>query len=341
MNDVAAACGITKSTVSRTLGHPHKVSPATRDKVERAMTELGYVYNPLASSLSGSRRKLVGVLYSLRLSSVCGGILALIDTMAAAAGYEVMFAMTNGLPQREKEAFLRMKQYKASAFICLEANAEIEDMLLRTQAEGYPCLMLHQTPLRPELNFVGVELRRTTNVAAGELLGLGHRRVGLLLGYRAGRHIAETRHAGYKDALEGADIPYDPRLVRFIGALTPTSWQPVIATGRAAVSQMLSMDDPPTAIVVPNSSFAVGVLAALRDAGLSVPRDFSIMVLQEDDIAACLNPSMCTLDLSKDQEYALLGAFLQQVFQGEPVGSWRHILPIGVHRRNSCGPCRS
>jgi LacI family transcriptional regulator len=339
MDDVAAACGVTKSTVSRTLRHPEKVSPRTRLRVEKVMAELGYIFNPMASCLSNSRRSLLGVMFPLRLYSLYADTLAVIDTIAAASGYEVMFSMTNGLPQREKEAFLRMRQYRASSFICLEASAEVEEMLYAAQQEGYPCLMLHQTPKNPGLNFVGVDLRQTTFTAVNELAELGHRRIGLILGAHPELRVAEMRHVGYREGLAARGLDYDPLLVRFLGALTPTQWHPVIAAVKLATSQMLQMERPPTAVVAPNSHFAAGVLAAVRNAGLSAPRDLSVIVLHDDELALSLTPPLCALDTNKVQEHILLSMFLQRIFRGEPVGTWRHILPVGIHRRCSCALC--
>jgi LacI family transcriptional regulator len=340
MKDVAAACGVTKSTVSRALRHPEKVSPRTRLHVEKAMAELGYVFNPVASCLSRPRRELLGIMFPLRLYSLYADILAVIDTMAAASDYEVMFSMTNGLPRREKEAFLRMRQYRASSFICLEASAEVEEMLCAAQREGCPCLMLHQTPKNAELNFVGVDLPQTTFTAVSELADLGHSRIGLLLGSRPELRVAEMRHAGYRDGLAARGLAYDPLLVDFLGALTPTRWHPVIAAVKVATGRMLHMANPPTAMVTPNSQFAAGVLAATREAGLRVPRDFSVITLHDDELASALDPQLCALNTSKVQEHILLSMFLQRLFHGEPVGAWRHILPIGVHWRGSCGPRR-
>ena len=339
MDDVAAACGVTKSTVSRTLRHPEKVSLRTRLHVEKVMAELGYVFNPMASCLSSPGRRLLGVMFPLRLYSLYADTMAVIDTTAAASDYEVMFSMTNGLPQREKEAFLRMRQYRASSFICLEAAAEVEEMLYAAQREGYPCLMLHQTPKIPDLNFVGVDLRQTTFTAVNELACLGHSRIGLILGSHPGLRVAEMRHAGYREGLAARGLLYDPLLVRFLGALTPARWHPVIAAVKIATSQMLRMENPPTAVVAPNSHFAAGVLAAVREAGLLVPRDLSVIVLHDDELAAALDPPLCSLNIDKVQEHILLSMFLQRLFQGEPVGAWRHILSIGVHRRGSCAPC--
>lgn len=340
MDDVAARCGIAKSTVSRALSRPEKVSPGTRQRVEQAVRELGYVYNPWASSPGRTRREFLGVMVSQLREMVYTETLNVIDNLAASARYEVLFAVTHEIPQREQDVFLRFKQYRASAIISLGATMGTEDLLGQARAAGIPSLLLWETSARPDVNFIGVDSGQSTSRALQELLRLGHRRIALFVGGSERTKRALERVRGYRRAMDEAGVPYDPQLIQFLGTLTQATGQPAIASCHSAARNVLKLSHPPTALLLPNGYLAVGALSALHEAGLRVPEDVSVLCLGDDDLAASLTPALSCMDTNKAEVHILLSLFLQQVFSGDTALDWRHTLPAGFCARQSCAPRR-
>ncbi len=338
MDDVAAHCGIAKSTVSRALSRPEKVSPATRLRVEEAVRELGYLYNPWASSPGKSRREFLGVMVSQLREITYNETLTVIDNMASAAKYEVLFAVTHEAPQREEEIILRFKQYRASAIIVLGATMGTEALLRQARAEGIPNLMLWETSSQPGVNFIGIDNRELSAKATCELLRLGHQHIAILLGGSENLKRAQERERGYRESLEQAGRVFDPQLVQFLGPLTQATGQSLAAACQTVTRNLLGLPHPPTAFLVPNGLMAVTVMTTVQRAGLRVPEDISVLCIGEDALAISMLPALSAMETSASEMHLELSLFLQQVFRGESAIELRHTLPTNFRSRESCLP---
>ena len=341
MGDVAAHCGISKSTVSRALSQPKKVNAKTRAMVEKTIHELGYLYNPWASSPGKPRRQVLGVMVSQLREVVYNETLTVVDTMAAAAKYEVLFAITNENEQRERDIWLRFRQYRASAMIVIGASSCTESLMEQSRAEGVPHLLLWESSERPGVNFIGVNNFQLTYQATTELLRLGHRRIALLLGGLKSTKRALERLDGYTTALREAGVSFDVKLVSFLGVLAQATSRPDLAACcQASVRGMLSLQNAPTAFLIPNGQLSINAINAIKGAGLLIPDDVSVLCLGDDNLSASMSPALCSMETNIGEMHILLSRYLQEVFHSADAIDLRHTLPTGFRWRESCGPCR-
>ncbi len=338
MYDLAKACGVSQSTVSRALRNPGKISPATCSKIEKAASELGYVYNYAASSLTVKKTKILGVMHTLRIYLEFGQTISLICRMAAENGYEVVFELTDGSLEWEERAFLRLRQLKVSGVICFDASFNLQDALRREQEKGTPCLMLWQTPAHAGVNFLGADMHKVSHLATNQLLKLGHKRIAFLIAGAFDLAMVRTRWQGYLDALSEAGIAPDEALSHSLLMTPSNSKEPLLQRARLVMDNMLALSEPPTAVVVANSLIGACLLNALKDLRLRVPEDISIMCLHNDLLASTLIPNLSSIDHNIGYTHHELELFLQHIFDGKPVTKPGNATPLTLIMRDSCAP---
>jgi LacI family transcriptional regulator len=158
---------------------------------------------------------------------------------------------------------------------------------------------------------------------------MGHRRFGMVSGFTQANDRARLRIAGVRRALaaEGLDLP-NARI----------SQQPFsLAGGRAGLLQLLGLAEPPTAVVCGNDLLAVGVLLEAEQRGLVIPRDLSVVGIDNLEIASHIAPSLTTVHLPTAELGREVAEHLLARLRGDPRGS-RTEMPIELIERRSSGP---
>lgn len=283
IRDVAAKAGVSISTVSRVLNNTCPVGDGKREHVEQAADELGYVPNPAARAL---------------LKRGTGGIGILLPYV----GGEFFSEFLNGMDLTAKENGLLLV-ISTSHDEVAEWRAAVK--ALSRQVDGLlvmaPQLTPHELNLTAEVHTVfvntAVEIRRASTVddlnfdneigtyhAVRHLIDLGHRDLAYVRG-PVGWFDATEREVGFSRAvreLGGSDAQV------FVGDYHQEG-------GIRAVCQILKLSKRPTAIVATNDYCAMGVIAALREAGLSVPEDMSVVGFDDVPSARYVSPPLTTM----------------------------------------------
>ena len=279
IDEVARHAGVSTATVSRALSGNGHVSPATRLKVEASAGKLGYVVSSTASSLASGRMKNIGVVVPFLdrwfFSSVVEG-----DQRALLRnGYDLtLYSLTGGEAERRSvfEHFLLRQRVDAVIAISLELT---EDEVARLHALEKPLVGVGG-PIQ------GVRTLTVDDVAIARhatehLLALGHTRIAHLGGNKdldLDFHLPTNRRLGYNLALEAAGMAPDPAL--FLTA------DFTMRGGYQAAKQLLgSPHNRPTAVFAASDEMAIGSILAARDLGLVVPRDVSIVGVDDYDLA--------------------------------------------------------
>jgi LacI family transcriptional regulator len=287
IKDVSRDAGVSIKTVSRVLNKEKYVGAETRRRVEEAVARLHFRPSIAARSLAGRR--------SYQIALIC-------DNPSPFYVYEMQL----GIRDRCVADGVRMiaQPYDRDSEALLE---EIESLIDQTQADGliltppvtdHPAVLalLAERQVRVVRIQPGTELDRTAsayidNEAAGaamteHLIGLGHRRIGFLVGDPA-YVVSGQRWAGYLDALDAAGIAVDPALTRE-GDFT-------FASGVAATEALLALDSPPTAIFASNDAMAAGVLAVAHRRGMRLPDDLSVAGFDDTTLATSVWPALTTI----------------------------------------------
>ncbi|TFD29641.1 LacI family DNA-binding transcriptional regulator [Cryobacterium cryoconiti] len=279
IDEVARHAGVSTATVSRALSGNGHVSPATRLKVEASAGELGYVVSSTASSLASGRMKNIGVVVPFLdrwfFSSVVEGA----QRALLRNGYDLtLYSLTGGGAERRSvfEHFLLRQRVDAVIAISLELT---EDEVARLHALKKPLVGVGG-PIS------GVRTLTVDDVAIAQhatehLLALGHTRIAHLGGNKdldLDFHLPTNRRVGYERALEAAGIAPDPAL--FMAA------DFTMRGGYQAAKQLLgSPHNRPTAVFAASDEMAIGTILAARDLGLVVPRDVSVVGVDDYDLA--------------------------------------------------------
>jgi DNA-binding LacI/PurR family transcriptional regulator len=330
IEEVADLAGVSKATVSRALSGRGYVSPATKERVEHAAAELGYVVSSNASSLVTGRTKNVGVIIPIINQWFFGGIIEGIEHALLAAGYDLL--LYNIDKQRDArrsvfEYYLVRKRVDAIIAVTLEISpAETEALL----ALGRPIVgiggELHGIPT------FSIDDVAAARLATEHLISLGHERImhiGGLADEELDFRVHSKRLQGFQEALRDAGLPYDDS--QFVA----TTFD--IPGGHEAGRQVLG--DPrtrPTAIFAAADEVAIGIILAARELGLSIPDDLSVIGIDDHPLAEMFGLTSIRQDPRQQGERAV--AMIMKQLQGagiEPVAARHTTIPATLRIRTS------
>ena len=329
---VAELAGVSTATVSRALAGKSTVSAATRQRVEDAARQLGYVASATASSLASGRTRNVGMVMPFLGSWYYASVLKGAHRALADAGYDLTLYHledTTRHPRRRQrlfDEFLMRKRVDAFIAVSLELTAE---ELTRIHDLGKPMVGLGG-PLE-DVTTLSIDDRAVAELATSHLTSLGHRRIAYIggsEGFDLNFHMPAHRRQGYEDALIAAGVTPDPAM-RLATDFT-------IQGGHQATLQILG--DPrlrPTAIFAASDEMAIGAILAARSLGLRVPEDLSVVGIDGHELGAFFE--LTTVDQHPVEQGRLaalaLLAELRQDTASE--GHANRALPYNLHVRKS------
>jgi len=283
--DVAREADVSFATVSRVINGKGYVSAQTRERVLQAMTKTGYVVNRQARALAGGRHQVIGLLVPELDTSYVGEILRGIDEELAAASYDLMLYTTHRRKTREPIFVSSLTNGMTDGLLMIlpmDPAAYVNNIRRR----DFPFVLIDHEGLDDKGPSVGATNRHGAHQAMEHLLSLGHRRIGFITG-NLEMDCAIERLAGYRQALEARGIPYDESLVREGNFHKPLAYQ--------LTRELLGLPDPPTAIFAANDVSAFGVMDAVRDLGLRIPDDVSVIGFDDIPDAQTSNPPLTTI----------------------------------------------
>lgn len=261
LHDVAARAGVSKSLVSLALQGSSKVAPASRDAILAAADELGYRPNRTASSLVRQRTRTIGVHILDLHNPVFAEILDGVHEAVRGHGYSTLLVTGNADPATERTEITRLLESRVEGLILI-AHRLSDDDLAQIAAEVPTVVVTWQTHGIPGLDSVSGDDVVGARLAVDHLVALGHERIVHVSG--GDNRIARQRRTGYEQAM----VAHGLAPVVVDGAFTESGGY---SGARAAV------DAGATALFVANDLAAIGALAALRDRGLCVPDDVSVV----------------------------------------------------------------
>lgn len=331
IKDVAALADVSYQTVSRVINNHPSVNARTRERVQQAITELDYRPNLAARSLPRRRSHIIGLIvpydadYLFRDPHLLAQISA-IDAEANARDYNLLLS-TAGDSGSGMEAYERfIRNQVADGALVLETASIREGNKLLAQY-NYPYVSLGFDGNKDSC-IVYHDGKSGAKKATQHLIAKGHCRIGVIDGPPTGAVGGlKQRMDGHKQALEEADIPFNPDLVVY-GDYTRYS-------GQLAAEQLLALPSLPTAIFALNDRMAMGAIWALRAAGLRVPQDVSVMGFDDIPAAADFTPALSTVRQSGKDMGRVATQMLFKLIAGEPIAQRRVVLPAELIIRQS------
>jgi DNA-binding LacI/PurR family transcriptional regulator len=317
LQTIAEAVGVSRTTVSNAYNRPDQLAPELRDRILGTARELGYSGpDPAARRLRSGRRDAVGLLVTEGLSSLFAdpaSVLLLRGIARATVDAGVALLV---VPERGG-----VRDAVVDAF-CLCSMAAEHPNVAAARARGLPLVVVDEPRIEGHA-FVGVEHRRGARLVAEHLLALGHRRFAILHAPTR-RSAYGERLAGYRDGLEAAGVAWrDVPCFELPGDLPER--------GLEAARTALAADAPPTALIAATDQLALGALEAVREAGLRVPEDVSVVGFDDVPGAAWSRPALTTVR----QPLLEKGEVAGRLLSGAADGRREVILPVELVVRGS------
>jgi DNA-binding LacI/PurR family transcriptional regulator len=327
MSDVAARAGVSHQTVSRVInGHPN-VAPQTRERVEQAIRELGYRPNTAARALvTGSTRTIGFVAVNINQYGPAQTLVGL-ERAARAAGYSLsVTVLDEATAEAMRDALDRFTAQSVDAVLAL---ATYDDAVAALHQVHTPLpLVTVQSGGALEEPAVGVDQLAGARLATRHLLDLGHRTVHHVTG-PADSKEARDRVEGWRAELTAAGAPVP---VCLHGDWTPSSGY---EAGRRLTARSRAGEEI-TAVFMANDQMALGLLAALHEAGLEAPRDVSVVGFDDLPESPYLTPPLTTVR----QDFAELGHRAVELVLARLAGRELRLEPVPpvLLVRSSTGP---
>lgn len=285
LRDVAAEAGVSIGIASRVLGGYGSFSEKSRASVLAAAEKVNYRANGVARSLRLRRTNTIGVLISQISSYHWTSFVQGVEESARRAGYGVVLANTADDPLREMEYLRDLRERGIDGIIASPLDRNLR--AFRQAADsGFPMVTVNVHLGSDKAATVATDEKRAGADAVAHLASLGHRRIGLVAGdmtLESGRSRLES----YLNGLEEAGIAFDEDLVVHANYRQDEAYE--------AARRLISMPQPPTALLVCNESMTGAVLRCLRDHGVGIPYDISLIGFDDPDWASFYSPAITTL----------------------------------------------
>jgi LacI family transcriptional regulator len=285
MEAVAAAAGVSTSTVSHVINRTRKVRPDTRRAVLDAIEKVGYSPNHLARALAGAPTRTVGLAISALSNHYFGEMVHAIEAECANCGLMMLLADTHEDPDYEVKVVQALHERRVDGILIAPAASSAQRALGYLRERSVPTVLVDRF-VGTSFDQIGVESRDAAMALVSHLIALGHRRIAFVSG-TAGLSTTIERLEGYQLALQAAGIRFNPDWVR--------SGESKIEPAFEAVRDLLSLPRRPSAIMTGNNLMTIGAMRALRAAGLSVPQDVSLVGFDDFDWADVFAPRLTVM----------------------------------------------
>ncbi|MFB7640309.1 LacI family DNA-binding transcriptional regulator [Peribacillus butanolivorans] len=335
IKDVAQLANVAPSTVSRVIANNPRISEKTKVRVRKAMEKLGYHPNFIARSLANQSTRIIGLVLPsssnvFYQNPFFPAILQGLSEGAQEEHYSLLLS-TGKTEEEVYEGVVNMVQGGMVDGIILMYSRMNDHILTYLQARAFPFVVIGKPyDFIEEITYVDNDNVLAAEQATDYLIQLGHERIGFI-GGDVTFVMTLDRLLGYERALKRAGIV--PRREYTIHE------DFLHEGGLAAAKRLLSIDEPPTALVVSDDLMALGVVHSLRAMGVRTPEEMSIVSFNNVLFSELSLPALTSIDINIfDLGYQAAKSIIQKLQNGDtPAGS---IIPHHFVERHSCRPIK-
>ncbi|NPV53447.1 MAG: LacI family DNA-binding transcriptional regulator [Firmicutes bacterium] len=331
IRDVALKAGVSKTTVSHALSGRRPVAEETRARIARAIDELGYQPNSTAQSLATRRTGILGMVYPL--PELGGSDLAAVEFIfsaadrMASAGYKFLLLTT--AYEDTQELLKVVRGGHVDGLILMEIRLADERVRMLRE-EGFPFVMIGRCRSNAGLDYVDIDASSAIYEGTKHLIGLGHKRIAFIgispwdFGY------TQRGLLGYKKALRDAGLSYDNILVR---ACPYREGQ-----GRKLIKELLGASRPFSAVITCGDLTAAEITGALREEGVKVPDDMSVISFGNSPLCTFTIPPLTALTTRAREMSEIAVDMLIRKLRGESLKRHQVLLRPELVIRGTTGP---
>jgi DNA-binding LacI/PurR family transcriptional regulator len=332
MADVARRVGVAVSTVSYALSGRRPVSEETRQRILRAIAELGYHPNLLARGLATKRTRVIALLFpslARGLSQVQLEFVSGAADIASRRGYALLLWTS---PSDNLEILRLTREGLVEGLILMEITLR-DPRVEMLQELGYPFSLIGHCQSNDGSSFVDFDFEQALRLCVQHLADLGHRQIAFL---------------SYSPvALESAYGPAVRSLEGFQAAIQAGALQGVAAVcgslpeaGYETMRSLLAEHPALSAVIIAHDNQYPGVIQALRENNLRIPDDFSIVAIIPPRIAEMTSPALTSIDFPAVEMGRIGTDLLIRRLEGDETQPTQLLLPARLTIRHSSGPCR-
>jgi len=325
IREVARLANVSTATVSRTINGSDKVTPETKERVQRAIEQLKFYPNTWARALGSGRSHLYGLIISDITNPFFPELVKSFEDVAVQFGQEVLIANTNYDPARMDVCVSRMLQRKVDGVAVMTSEMD-EHLITEFQDRDIPLVFLDTGTAQGLTSNILVDYAAGVDAAVEHIASLGHREIAFIAGPSLLRS-ARIRREAFVSSMERNGIGG--------GLMEEGNHQ--VDGGHDAMERLLRGKVRPTAVLASNDMTAIGALGAIHESGLQVPDDISIVGFDDIQISAFTMPALTTVRLSRDEIARVAFRALYSIRQDGGKGAEYSVRPSLVVRQ-STGP---
>jgi LacI family transcriptional regulator len=283
---VALLAGVSTATVSRALNTPDTVDPATLQRVRDAMAKLRYVPHGAARSLRSQRSRMVGAIVPSFDYALYARTTSALQQRLGEDGYSVVLAEHHYDLAQELQVARQLIEHGVDAFVFVGIDHDPRLFAL-LEDYGKPFVLTWGVDPASRHPCIGFDNRAAAYEVAMHLIGLGHRRFGLVSAPLEGNDRGRERVAGFRAALADAGLRLPESHVQYARI--------ALGSAQEAMGRLLALKERPTAVLATNDVLAVGAMVACRSAGVRIPEEISITGVDNTDLGATQTPALTSV----------------------------------------------
>lgn len=330
MSELARSLNLSTSTVSRALTRPEMVASDTRERVLAAAKANGYLLNGIAQSLRTRTTKSVGLIVSDIMNPFYSAIVRAVEGVAASNGYSVIVCNADENDEKEEEALWVLAERQVAGIIHAATGAKLET-LRALRRRGIAIVCFDRVSGLEDTDAALVDNVEGARAATRHLLALGHRLVATIAGpdrLTTGR----DRLRGFRAVLDEEGLVVDEAYIERGDFRRESAY--------AATTRLLSLAVPPTALFVANNEMLIGALDAIRDRGVAIPRQLSVVSFDDVPWARYVDPPLTVVAQPTEEIGRAAAHLLFRRLGGDDVPKTVVLTPI-LRTRGSTAPPRA
>jgi LacI family transcriptional regulator len=291
ISTVAKRAGVSKATVSRVINGTARVIPETAKRVHKAIKELDYYPDINARTLGSGRSGLYGLIISDITNPYFPELVKAFEDIAIEHGQEVLISNTGYDPKRMEKCVIRMLQRKVDGLAVMTSEFD-EHLIEPISKRKIPTIFMDTKKPTGTASLVNIDYASGVSEALKHLVELGHKRIAFISG-PLGLGSARTRAEAFRAGLREHGLSVEKRWIQ--------EGDHRVEGGREAMERILVAGNAPTALLASNDLTAIGAMDAIRQHGLSIPADISVIGFDDIQLSAYTQPPLTTVHVPRGE----------------------------------------
>jgi DNA-binding LacI/PurR family transcriptional regulator len=325
---IAKMAGVSSATVSRVINGSSLVKSATAERVQRVIDDLQFVPDNNATALRSGSSGTYGLLIPDITNPFFPEFMKSLESLVVEHDRELLVATIDFHQVRMVQSVRRMLTRRVNGVVLMGSEIETQpfEALVKNRI---PLVTMDRQKVGPGLSDITTDYEAAMGQAVEHLKALGHRKIGFIGGF-LGLVTSKLRLDGFIAAMRNHDLPVREELIRHGDYRIPG--------GETAMLDMLIRKNRPTAVMTANDMTAIGALRALRDHGVAVPKEISVVGLDDIELSDIVYPPLTTLHTSRTELARLVFASLEHSNKQTPIKGRQYTIQAKLVVRKSSGP---